>query len=88
MGFMSRPRAVTLAFIASFAVYVVPLIGPHAVWLFGEALLQEMRSGTEPTWLATNLATAAALQLAAGSVAYWVMRRPHSARPVIALLVA
>ena len=59
------------------------------MWLFGEALLQAMRrGGVEPAWLATNLATAAALQLAAGSVAYWVLRRPRSARPVIALLVA
>ena len=85
---MSRARAAVVAVVASFAVYAVPLVGPHAVWLLGEALIKTIRrEGLDPAWLATDLAAAAALQLAAGLVAYWVARRPRSARPVVALLV-
>jgi len=78
-----------LAAVGSFAVYGVPLVGPHAVWLVGETLLRaRRRPGFEPAWLAAEVGAAVALQLVAGLVAYWVLRRPRSARPVIALLVA
>jgi hypothetical protein len=78
-----------LAAIASFAVYGVPLVGPHAVWLVGETLLRaRRRPGFEPAWLAAEVGAAVGLQVVAGLVAYWVFRRPRSARPVIALLVA
>jgi hypothetical protein len=74
---------------ASFSVYAVPLVGPHAVWLVGETLVQSTRRPNfEPAWLAADIAAAVGLQFVAGLVAYWVFRRPRSARPVIALLVA
>ena len=86
---MGRARAAVVAAIASFSVYAVPLVGPHAVWLVGETLLHSTRRpGFEPAWLAAEVAAAVGLQVAAGLVAYWVLRRPRSARPVIALLVA
>ena len=86
---MGRARAAVFAAVASFSVYAVPLVGPHAVWLVGETLLHgTRRPGFDSAWLAAEVAAAAALQLATGAVAYWVFRRPRSARPVIALLVA
>jgi len=59
------------------------------VWLVGETLLKaRRRPGFDPAWLAAEVGAAVGLQLVAGLVAYWVFRRPRSARPVIALLVA
>ena len=33
---------VWIPFFGSFAVYLVPLVGPHAMWFLGESLVQEL----------------------------------------------
>src|ERR1041384_5601205 len=67
------------AFIASFAIYLVPLVGPHAVWLLGEHLYMRLtRSGPQgdTRWIAIECAVAIALQVLTGSLWYWFFVRP------------
>jgi hypothetical protein len=40
---VDRGRAAIVAAILSLAVYGIPLVGPHAVWLLGETLLTDTR---------------------------------------------
>ncbi|PWT83330.1 MAG: hypothetical protein C5B57_07005 [Blastocatellia bacterium] len=62
-----------IASIGSFVVYLAPLIGPHAVWLFGESLVHELsgRVHHEAVWIAADLALALAAQTTAGLVLLW-----------------
>jgi hypothetical protein len=60
-----------IAAIGSFAVYAIPLVGPHAAWFLGESLLQGFGSNTQIAWMATNVAVAVAAQVLAGVVLYW-----------------
>ncbi len=62
--------------VGSLAVYVVPLVGPHTVWLFGEALLQEMsRAGDrEPWWIVADVTLALMAQIAVGLMLAWSLR--------------
>jgi hypothetical protein len=57
----------------SLTVYLVPLVGPHALWLLGEGLLLElMRAGDrEPWWLVADLALAFTAQIAVGLLLAW-----------------
>jgi hypothetical protein len=62
--------------IGSFAVYLVPLVGPHAIWLVGESLAQGVAAsdGPNPWWLAANVAFAFAAQIATGLLLAWTTR--------------
>jgi hypothetical protein len=62
--------------IGSFAVYLVPLVGPHAVWFLGESLVQQVTrgEGVDPWWVATNWALAIGVQLAVGLLLAWSIR--------------
>ena len=66
----------SIALVGSLAVYLIPLIGPHAIWLLGESLLQELtRVGErEPLWLVADLALALAAQAAVGLTLVWSFR--------------
>jgi len=81
---MIRRKAAGFALAASFCVYLIPLIGPHAAWILGEMLF---RGGAErsPGWAATNLAAAVGLQLTAALLCYWFFAKPGWSR-VIPLL--
>src|SRR5262245_48672674 len=70
----SPQRRRWLAFLGSFAVYLVPLVGPHAVWLLGESLLRELSapSNRDLWWLAANVALALAAQAVVGIVLFWL----------------
>lgn len=62
--------------IGSFAVYLVPLVGPHAVWLVGESLAQGLSDAdrSNPWWVAANFAFAFAAQIACGLSLAWSLR--------------
>ena len=69
----SHPRwPVWGALAASFAVYSLPIVGPHGWWFFGVALTQGFAG--EIGWKALNLAVAAAVQSAAFGLFYWAFR--------------
>ena len=64
------------ALVLSFAVYLTPLVGPHAAWLLGEVVWRDLglasgRGHREPLWVATDIAAAVATQLAFLLVLYW-----------------
>jgi hypothetical protein len=62
--------------IGSFAVYLVPLVGPHAVWLVGESLVQGLSDAdrSNPWWVAANVAFAFTAQIACGLLLAWSIR--------------
>ncbi len=69
-------RTARFALLASFGVYLLPVVGPHFVSLWGVVLWRELTHGERPAgWLATDLALALGLQLAAALVLYVVLRR-------------
>ena len=69
----SHPRwPVWGALAASFAVYLLPIVGPHGWWFFGVALTQGFEG--EIGWNALNFAVAAAVQAAAFGLFYWAFR--------------
>ena len=80
--------------IGSFAVYVVPLAGPHAVWLVGESLAQGLSDvdRSNPWWVAANFALAFAVQIACGLLLAWTTRgsrlRLLTWVPIVPALVA
>jgi hypothetical protein len=82
---MIRRKAAGFALAASFSVYLIPLIGPHAAWLLGEMLF---RGGAErsPRWAATNFAVALAIQLAVAVLFYWLFAKPGWRRAIPLLL--
>src|SRR5262245_42143573 len=70
-------RSFVLTTVASFAVYLTPLVGPHTIELLGPALvLQLMRRSVEPGWIAANVGVALAAQALLGLAAVWALRRP------------
>ena len=67
------------ASLASFSVYLLPLVGPHAIWLWGEVLFPEIvgkGERREALWIAADLGLALVLQVAAGLLFYWFFQRP------------
>ena len=59
------------ALLGSFGVYVIPLIGPHAVWFLGESLVASVRGDRSVAWMAADVAVALTAQIAAGLALYW-----------------
>jgi hypothetical protein len=67
------------AFGASFAVYLIPVFGPHAFWPLGEYLYEWLRPGAPDrpvSWIVLEWGLAIALQLVAGVLWYWFFARP------------
>lgn len=64
------------AFAASFAVYFLPIVGPHGWWFLGTALGVALSEAPDKgfAWVAADLAAAAAAQAAAFGLFYWVLR--------------
>jgi hypothetical protein len=62
---------------ASCLVYLVPLVGPHAVWTVGETLSAWLRhrSTRDPAWLMADLAIVSGLQLLTLIVVWWSLGR-------------
>jgi hypothetical protein len=83
---VSRRVAAAVAVVASLAVYVIPLVGPHAVQLWGRALT---RAGDRSAaWVATDWTLALAAQAVAAVVVYFLLRRPGWLTAVAAPAVA
>jgi hypothetical protein len=73
-----RSAAAPAASIGSFAVYLLPLVGPHATWLVGEQLhgeLSRLSSERSSTWAAVDLAVAAGAQAMLAVLLFWWWRR-------------
>jgi hypothetical protein len=85
---MSRP--LLKAFVASFLVYLLPLVGPHIVLPWGAVVVAELTEGLnrrDPLWIAVDVSLAVTLQLLAVLLGYWYFRRASWKR-FLALLPA
>ena len=79
-----------LALVGSFAIYLLPLIGPHASWLLGEHLfrgLTRLESQHQLAWVAMSFVVAFGAQAALGLLLAWVFAR-RSVLSFIALVGA
>ncbi len=66
------------AILASFAVYLLPVVGPHSAVLLGPTLVMEIaegRNNREPLWIVADFALALCLQLVFGYLAYRVFQK-------------
>jgi hypothetical protein len=72
---LSKRSILLKALVASFAVYLIPIIGPHALWLLGEYIV---RGGQDraAAWIALECGLALVLQVLAGVLWYWFFDRP------------
>lgn len=79
---MSKSQNISVVWIAvlgSFAVYLLPLVLPHALVLWGAALFRELVSGGEgrdALWIAADVGLALIVQGITGLLLFWVFRRP------------
>ena len=86
---MTGPRRALAALAGSFAVYLTPLVGPHAAWLLGERLWREIarggpgRGAPDPQWIATDVAVALAAQLLWLALVFWFLGRPGWRRGLV-----
>ena len=79
-----------LAAAASFGVYLVPLVGPHAIFLLGGTLyggLTRHNGGKSTGWVASQIGVALLLQAAAALVIAWSLRG-RRIRLVVPVLLA
>jgi hypothetical protein len=92
MGTVSSRRSTLLkAFLASFAVHLIPLVDPHAPWLLGEHLwLGLVRRGPDRVagWIALEWGVAVGLQIVAGALWYWFFARPKWGRLLLVAVCA
>src|SRR5262245_52536124 len=64
------------AFLLSFAVYLFPLIGPHAAFLLGQVIWRELTRGeSEWLWVAADIALAVFLQVIVFAALYWLLKQ-------------
>ena len=88
----ARPRVGGLALLASFSVYLLPILTDQATWLLGQALVFEFigRGHKDWLWRLADLLLALVLQAMAFGLLVWVLRKPKPRRlvtlPVAAVL--
>jgi hypothetical protein len=63
-----------VAVLGSFGVYFIPMIGPHAAWFLGEALVASVSGDRSLAWTAADIAVALLSQIAVGLALYWSLR--------------
>src|SRR5262245_44672054 len=73
-----RRKSAIIAFLVSFSVYLIPLIGPHAAPLLGEMFFGGMYRG--PLWFLTDVAAGLILQLVAFTVVYLFLQKRNLIR--------
>ena len=61
----------SVAVLGSFGVYCIPLVGPHAAWFLGEALIGTVGADRSLAWKAADVSVALAAQIAVGLTLYW-----------------
>src|SRR5215472_4751037 len=84
---MVSKRALWLALLFSFSVYFIPIVGPHAIFVIWESLLQRFRQFSKyPAWALTELGTTLLLQAAAFGLFYWFWRRRRALRLLVLLV--
>jgi hypothetical protein len=83
---MFGPKRSWLALLCSLAVYLIPVVGPHAAFTVGEIIAQQFRDFKSPGWAFSALGIAVALQAAAFALFYWFWKR-RGALPLAALIV-
>jgi hypothetical protein len=69
-----RRKSAAIALLASFLVYLIPLIGPHAAPLLGEMFFGDMYR-SRPLWFLTDVVAGLVLQLVAFSVIYLFLQK-------------
>jgi hypothetical protein len=85
---MSEIKRVALACLLSCAVYLTPLVGPHAAFLLGEVIWNELddalhgRGDQNIAWIATDTGVALLAQLSFFLLVYWSLRRPGCVRGI------
>jgi hypothetical protein len=82
---MTPRKAVTLALVGSFAIYFIPIVGPHAAFFVFETIKQQFRGSPTPLWATANLGVAFALQVVAFALLYWLWRR-RGVLPILAVV--
>src|SRR5216683_2985335 len=82
---MTPRKAGTLALVCSFAIYFIPIVGPHAAFFVYEAIEQQFRGSPTPLWAAAALGVALALQVVAFALFYWLWRR-RGVLPMLAIV--
>jgi len=80
---MTARRTAVLAAACSFAVYLIPIAGPHAIVLVAEAIWQQWRDLHDVAWALSNTGVALLLQAAAFALFFWFLR----ARSILSLAV-
>src|SRR5947207_12249161 len=68
-----RRKSGIIALLASFSVYLIPLVDPHAAPLLGEMFFGDMYR-SRPLWFVTDVAAGFMLQLFAFTVIYLLER--------------
>lgn len=65
-----------LPVLASFGVYLVPLVGPHAMWTVGTTLVLQAgeEASREPGWFVADVALVVAAQVGVGLLLAWSLR--------------
>src|SRR5262245_6658703 len=82
-----RRKSATVALLASFSVYLIPLVGPHAAPSIGEMFFGDMYR-RQPLWFVTDIAAGAVLQLAAFTVVYLFLQKRNLIRGFALLITA
>jgi hypothetical protein len=72
-------RSAVLALVASFLIYAIPLVGPHAIPLLGEMFFADTYR-SRPLWFLTDIAAALVLQFVAFTLVYLFLQKRNLAR--------
>src|SRR5438045_818605 len=79
---MTVGKRVAFALVFSFAIYLTPLVGPHAVFLLGEVIWRDLwtafpgQGGRNFAWVVTDVGVALFAQVTFLLLAYWLFGRP------------
>ena len=82
---MTARKAGGYALACSFAVYFIPIVGPHTGFFIFESLRIQFRDFRDPAWAFSALGAAVVLQAVAFVLFYWLWRR-RGALAIAALL--
>ena len=78
-------KAAILALLCSAAIYVIPIVGPHAAFFVYEMIGQAFREPQHALWMTADFGVALALQAVAFAFFYRLWRRP-GVLPLLAIV--